>query len=194
MTVIVVGSSKSVMSQRIGHLVDQYDVIIRCNPPSSDEFAQYVGINTHAIAYSNPDDLPMFEGSSVALLTNHDASPAKMDGKRRGAEAKGYAVQVIPLSLKEECKAALGGICPSTGMQAIVFALHQYPGTVVDIIGFGMAEKTSGSQYYRHFYDKCDVKLESKYHDFERERAYTNSLERRGCLRRLDGVVAPPRY
>lgn len=65
MKILLIGNSGSVLNHKIGHIIDQYDIVCRFNNFELKGYEEYVGSKTDWVAYRACDDVKLYDPEKI---------------------------------------------------------------------------------------------------------------------------------
>lgn len=183
-TCILVGNGPSVMYNKLGHIIDTFDEVVRFNKCAINGFEEYTGTKTTIWSTFGRGLLPMDNNNRpqrVIYTHGENGLPAYTPEK----------IWRIPLSYynhlrqkiqKESKKEDTSVLLPSSGVLVITWLLeHIYD--ELTIIGFDNFSKDKSTKHH-YWIDKSFKK--PKEHDDEWEKDYIDELISLGKIKRLN--------
>lgn len=174
--VCIVGNGISLKNLSLGKIIDDHDVVIRCNFFEIDGYESDVGSKiTHWL-------LSAFFVTKPGIGSRVDCSNLEevWVSKYKDVAVESVLINVKKYQLidrtilKEEIK-----VIPTTGLLGICYAISKFS-CPINIVGFGMNDKIEKSHYEKN---RCPSWTG---HDLDSERLILNKWENQGKIRRLD--------
>ncbi|MCZ4092378.1 glycosyltransferase family 29 protein [Sinorhizobium psoraleae] len=195
--VLVLGNAPSVLQRNLGEKIDKFDVVVRVNNFRVKGFEKHIGSKTSYALISpacmQSDELSGLPPSKVFVIganmrDDYEKIKARLMDKDRGCQVLPPPENVLKSSiyvdaLRVEMDFDLAeNQWPSTGIVAVQWArdMHGKAATVyVHGFDFYSDNRITLSRYF-----DVTTKADGK-HDFDREKAYMQSLLDKGAIKRL---------
>lgn len=191
--IIVVGNSPNIMSDKVGHLIDEFDMVIRINDFKTDGFQEYTGTKvTHWVTSFSPSIDIRNTSIFDKIFTSNVSQTEKVFNNRINRILKGSASankKLVILSDKElrDLKLSIGYSAknkwPTSGLIAIYVALNKIHNADVYYHGFSFFKEAG--KYVSHYWNETKKEEFRKHHDHSLEEKYVNRLVKEGKIKKL---------
>ena len=187
--VLIVGNSPKIMDNKMGSVIDSFDIVIRINNFKIEGFEEYIGEKTTYIictfATKITDYYKTIDPRNIFMFTAEKSGDMDFLKNR----VKGVNLNKINLLSDEylyDLNKKLNIKLPkrsTSGNIAIEFALNSYPDSNIYIHGIEFNEDTD-KPIKSHYFDSDDdsgshntwIKSTKKYHDLGKEKYYIRKL------------------
>jgi len=139
--ICIVGKGCSLLSHKIGSLIDSHDIIIRVNHLPNDNNHDVIGLKTHIFSTQSPDklsnhidklkNLDIWISSDDTICYEQFNLIFKMINENEMSYIKKYFGNVANLN---------NSYMPDAGISSILLALLRYPSHKINVCGFDLYE------------------------------------------------------
>lgn len=151
--IIIVGNSPTILSSKMGDVIDKFDTVVRFNNFVTSGYEESVGSKTDIWAIGTSSSILSRDPNDFREVWYKSSTPqTKLEAKFTGPIPKEKMVLLDdpPYSFDPDTGIAeLSMDNPSTGFRAIMTALRNYE--EVTVHGFSFFQETEG-KFYKHYF------------------------------------------